>query len=42
MTFRTFCDSSIDHAHVDTKLEITIDPIHTEVIDQFSAIPLLT
>jgi len=41
MTVPTFCDSPVDHAHVDTKLEITIDPIHIEVTDQFSAIALL-
>ena len=41
MTVRTFCDSHVDHAHVQTKLEITIDPIHTEVTDQFSAVTFL-
>jgi hypothetical protein len=41
MTVQTFCDSPVNHAHVDTKLEIAIDPIHTEVTDQFSAIAFL-
>jgi hypothetical protein len=41
MTVRTFCDSHVDHAHVETKLEITIDPIHTEVTDQFFAVTFL-
>jgi len=41
MTVRTFCDSHVDHANVETKLENTIDLIHTEVTDHFSAVTLL-
>ena len=38
MTVQTFFDSHVDHANVETKLELTMDPLHTEVTDQFSAV----
>lgn len=41
ITVRTFCDSHVDHAHVQIKLEIMINPIHTKVTDQFSDVTFL-